>query len=86
MSFSARLASHLSSKNFERSAKLFARRVEFGSRYLRNIRQALAEISLNNFGVRLIIEDPCQIKYLELNNNVLDIKILSQKKRLTYYI
>lgn len=67
MSFSARLPNHLSSKNFERSANDLARRLEFGSRYLRNIRQALAEISLNNFGVRLIgltIDDPCQTKYL----------------------
>lgn len=68
MSFSALLANHLSSKNFGRSTKVRTRRLELGSRYLRNIRHALAEISLNNFGVRLMgltMEDPCQDKYLE---------------------
>lgn len=65
ISFSADLANHLSSRYLWSSFKVLMRRSIFGSKNLRNILLALAEINLKSFGVRLIGNDElCHCMYL----------------------
>lgn len=65
ISFSAERANHRSSRYLWSSFNDLMRRSIFGSKNLRNILLALAEINLKSFGVRLIGNDElCHCMYL----------------------